>query len=240
MQSLKTTNTPVATDVFLKKKVENCISGIVLDKSNNNMPAEDATVILKDETGNKVFESITGKDGKYSKCDLPVGRQYSLTTSKKGGYFTKTESIKVPSVDVKTTEIEKIVVGKAIKIDNIYFDLGKSNIRPDAANELDKTVQVLNDNPDIIVELSSHTDCRGSAASNHTLSEARAKSSVAYIISKGIDKKRITGKGYGESQLTNNCKCEGAVKSTCTEEEHQQNRRTEFKVTGFAKGTEIK
>ena len=141
---------------------------------------------------------------------------------------------------MKTTEIEKIVVGKAIKIDNIYFDLGKSNIRPDAANELDKTVQVLTDNPDIIVELSSHTDCRGSAASNLALSEARAKSSVAYIISKSVDKKRIAGKGYGESQLTNNCKCEGAVKSTCTEEEHQQNRRTEFKVTGFAKGTEIK
>ncbi len=224
------------TEIFLKKELDkNCINGVVVDKSNNNSPAEDATVVIKDNTGAKVYETITGKDGKYSKCDLDKEKTYTLTTSKKGGYFTKTEGLKVPAVEVKTTELEKIVVGKAIKIDNIYFDLGKADIRADAANELDKTVLLLNDNPEIIVELSSHTDCRGSSASNLALSESRAKSSVAYIISKGIDKKRITGKGYGETKLTNSCACEGAVKSPCSEPEHQQNRRTEFKVTGFAK-----
>ncbi|MBL0048661.1 MAG: OmpA family protein [Bacteroidetes bacterium] len=225
-----------STDILLKKEIDkNCINGIVLDKSANSTPAQDATVVIKDNTGAKVFETVTGVDGKYSKCDLDKEKTYTVTTSKKGGYFTKTEGLKVPSTEVKTTELEKIVVGKAIKIDNIYFDLGKSAIRTDAANELDKTVQVLIDNPDIIVELSSHTDCRGSAASNLALSEARAKSSVAYIISKGIDKKRIAGKGYGETKLTNTCSCEGTVKSACSEAEHQQNRRTEFKVTGFAK-----
>ena len=223
------------TDLFLKKESDNCINGIVLDKSNNNSPAADATVVIKDNSGTKVYETVTGEDGKYSKCDLDKEKSYTVTTSKKGGYFTKTEGLKVPTTEVKTTELEKIVVGKAIKIDNIYFDLGKADIRSDAANELDKTVLLLKDNPEILVELSSHTDCRGSASSNLALSEARAKSSVAYIISKGIDKKRITGKGYGESKLTNSCACEGAVKSTCTETEHQQNRRTEFKVTGFAK-----
>ncbi len=224
------------TTIFLKKEQDkNCINGIVLDKSNNSVPAADATVVIKDNSGAKVFETVTGTDGKYSKCDLDKEKTYTVTTSKKGGYFTKTEGLKVPATGVKTTELEKIVVGKAIKIDNIYFDLGKATIRTDAANELDKTVLLLNDNPDIIVELSSHTDCRGSAASNLALSESRAKSSVAYIISKGIDKKRISGKGYGESKLTNNCPCEGAAKSTCSENEHQQNRRTEFKVTGFAK-----
>lgn len=224
-----------STDILLKALDKNCINGIVLDKSNNSLPAEEAKVIIKDNSGAKVFETTTGKDGKYSKCDLDKEKTYTVTTSKKGGYFTKTEGLKVPTTEVKTTELEKIVVGKAIKIDNIYFDLGKSTIRTDAANELDKTVQLLRDNPEIIVELSSHTDCRGSASSNLALSDARAKSSVAYIISKGIDKNRITGKGYGESKLANSCACEGAVKSSCSELEHQQNRRTEFKVTGFAK-----
>jgi outer membrane protein OmpA-like peptidoglycan-associated protein/tetratricopeptide (TPR) repeat protein len=241
-KSEKLTASSESTDILLKKDVnKNCITGIVLDKSNNNKPADDATVVIKDNSGAKVFETVTGLDGKYSKCDLDKEKTYTVTTSKKGGYFTKTEGLKVPATEVKTTELEKIVVGKAIKIDNIYFDLGKAAIRPDASNELNKTVLLLNDNPDIIVELSSHTDCRGSVASNLALSQARAKSSVEYIISKGIDKKRITGKGYGESQLTNNCPCEGAVKSTCSETEHQQNRRTEFKVTGFAKtGTGLK
>jgi outer membrane protein OmpA-like peptidoglycan-associated protein/tetratricopeptide (TPR) repeat protein len=236
VKSEKFTAASDRTTVFLKKEMDkNCINGIVLDKSKNNAPASDATVVIKDNVGAKVFEAVTGADGKYSKCDLDKEKSYTVTTSKPGGYFTKTEGIKVPTTEVKTTELEKIVVGKAIKIDNIYFDLGKANIRLDAANELDKTVLLLNDNPDIIVELSSHTDCRGSAASNLALSEARAKSSVAYIISKGINQKRISGKGYGESKLANTCACEGAQKSSCSENEHQQNRRTEFKVTGFAK-----
>lgn len=234
-KSLKTKLSTDSIELFLNAEDKNCINGIVLDKSNNGTPAQDATVIIKDNAGTKVFETITGSDGKYSKCDLDKDKSYTVTTSKKGGYFTKTEGIKIPATEVKTTELEKIVVGKAIKIDNIYFDLGKADIRNDAANELDKTVLLLNDNPDIIVELSSHTDCRGSAASNLALSESRAKSSVAYIIAKGINKKRISGRGYGESKLTNSCACEGAVKSTCSEQEHQQNRRTEFKVTGFAK-----
>jgi peptidoglycan-associated lipoprotein len=125
--------------------------------------------------------------------------------------------------------LEPIILGKAIKIDNIYFDLNKYNIRPDAAVELDKIVKLLTENPDIIIELSSHTDARGSDASNMTLSDNRAKSSASYIISKGIAANRITGKGYGESKLVNNC----GNNIKCSEKEHQQNRRTEFQVIGF-------
>jgi peptidoglycan-associated lipoprotein len=125
-------------------------------------------------------------------------------------------------------------LGKAIKIENIYFDLAKFNIRKDAAKELDKIVKLMIDNPDIIIELSSHTDCRASFKYNMTLSDNRAKSSATYIISKGIASNRITGKGYGETMLVNDCACEGKIVSkTCSEEEHQANRRTEFKVTGF-------
>ena len=112
----------------------------------------------------------------------------------------------------------------------IYFDVDKSNIRPDAAIELDKIVKIMNENPDIKIELGSHTDCRASKAYNKSLSNRRAVSSAKYIQSRIDDAKRIYGKGYGESQLVNDCNCEGNVVSDCSEEEHQANRRTEFKI----------
>jgi outer membrane protein OmpA-like peptidoglycan-associated protein len=129
----------------------------------------------------------------------------------------------------------KVAVGmdlaKMIDIKPIYFDYGKSLIRKDAAAELDKIVQVMNEYPNMVIELGSHTDCRSGAASNLKLSTARAKASVSYIVKKGINASRITGKGYGESKLLNNCACEGKTQSTCPEEEHAKNRRTEFIIT---------
>jgi outer membrane protein OmpA-like peptidoglycan-associated protein len=88
----------------------------------------------------------------------------------------------------------------------------------------------MNEHPKMVIELGSHTDCRGSAKSNETLSDKRAKESAAYVISKGISKDRIFGKGYGEFKLVNDCECEGPLKSECSELEHQQNRRTEFVI----------
>ncbi len=119
-------------------------------------------------------------------------------------------------------------IGKLIDLNPIYFDYNKWNIRPDAALELDRIVTVMKAYPDIEIELGSHADCRGSKKYNMNLSDKRAKSSAAYIVSKGISRDRIYGKGYGESRLVNNCECEGKVKSTCTEEQHSDNRRTEF------------
>ncbi len=115
-----------------------------------------------------------------------------------------------------------------IDIKPIYFDLGKYNIRKDAAIELDKIVKVMNEYPTMDVELGSHTDCRSSMASNMKLSDNRAKASAEYIKKKITNPERIHGKGYGETKLLNGCACEGAVKSKCTEAEHQANRRTEF------------
>jgi outer membrane protein OmpA-like peptidoglycan-associated protein len=103
-------------------------------------------------------------------------------------------------------------------------------IRPDAAIELDKIVKVMNENPTMVVELGSHTDCRSSASSNLALSAKRAKASADYIKKRITNPDRIYGKGYGETQLVNGCACEGAVKPACSEEEHQKNRRTEFKI----------
>ena len=122
-------------------------------------------------------------------------------------------------------------LAKMIDMKPIYFDLGKSSIRKDAATELDKVVQVMNEYPNMFIELGSHTDCRSAAASNLKLSDARAKASAAYIVKKGIKKERIVGKGYGEAKLLNDCACEGKVVSKCSEEEHAKNRRTEFIIT---------
>ena len=112
----------------------------------------------------------------------------------------------------------------------IYFDLDKSNIRPDAAIELDKIVVIMNENPGIKIELGSHTDCRASYSYNMKLSDRRAKSSAKYIRERITNPERIYGKGYGESKLVNDCGCEGDVVSDCSEEEHQLNRRTEFVI----------
>ena len=118
--------------------------------------------------------------------------------------------------------LNEIVKEKPIVLENIFYDFDKADIRPDAALELDKLVEILQDNPNISIELSSHTDVRGSDIYNLDLSQRRAESAVEYIISKGINRNRITAKGYGETRLV--------VKNAKTDAEHQRNRRTEFKV----------
>lgn len=133
-------------------------------------------------------------------------------------------------------ELEKAKLDKRIQIQNIYYDYDKWNIRPDAAEQLDNVVQLMKDNPGLSVELGSHTDSRGNDDYNTQLSQRRATSAVAYIISEGIDSLRITAKGYGERVLVNRC----ANNVECSDLEHQQNRRTELRITGIAKGKALK
>lgn len=128
-------------------------------------------------------------------------------------------------------ELEQIIIEKPIVLENIYYDLDKWFIRPDAAKELDRLVQVMADNPSLNIELSSHTDSRAGDQYNLVLSDKRAKAAVEYVVSKGIDAKRMKWKGYGESRLVNHCK----NNVDCSEELHQQNRRTEFKAIKSAK-----
>lgn len=128
-------------------------------------------------------------------------------------------------------ELDQIIIEKPIVLENIYYDLDKWFIRADAAKELDRLVQVMQDNPKLHIELSSHTDSRAGDQYNLVLSDKRAKAAVEYIVSKGIDAKRMKWKGYGESRLVNQCK----NKVECSEELHQQNRRTEFKATKIEK-----
>jgi outer membrane protein OmpA-like peptidoglycan-associated protein len=126
--------------------------------------------------------------------------------------------------------MKKIKLNDSFKIENIRYDLNKWAIRADGAKELDNLVQILRDNPGIVVELGSHTDSRASDDYNLNLSQKRADSAVEYIIKKGkIPSNRISAKGYGESKLLN--KCDDGV--ACSEIEHAMNRRTEIRITGY-------
>lgn len=126
----------------------------------------------------------------------------------------------------KPVEPVKYEVGKSYVLRNVYYNFDKANIRPDAAVELDKLVKILNEYPEMHIELGSHTDSRGNDDYNMKLSLERANSAVAYLVSKGIDESRLSAKGYGETMLLN--RCGNGLK--CSEEEHQANRRTEFKI----------
>ncbi|MCK0132445.1 OmpA family protein [Flavobacteriaceae bacterium F08102] len=129
--------------------------------------------------------------------------------------------------DVLPDDIVKLGPGKyAINIDPIYFDLNSSYLTKQAKTELQKVVDLMNKYPKMIIESASHTDSRAPEGYNLWLSNKRAKSTVEYIVGRGIDPARITGKGYGESQLINGCD----DNADCTEAQHQQNRRTEFVI----------
>jgi len=154
--------------------------------------------------------------------------------AKKEGYFPSNATLTTLCKTYNDTMIvelilDKYFVGKTFTIKNIFYDFDKWHIRNDAKPDLDHIVQILIENPQINIELGSHTDSRGTNRYNERLSQRRAESAVNYIISRGIEKSRITAKGYGESQLINHC-IDGV---SCSEEEHQMNRRTEFKIISF-------
>jgi outer membrane protein OmpA-like peptidoglycan-associated protein len=187
---------------------------------------------------NKTLETIvsykTDKTG-HLYVDLDCPSSYELK-GVKDGYFSQSKSIETKCKtrhDTIFVEMlfEKIVINKPIVLNNIYYDFDKWYIRPDAATELDKLVTILKLNPEIDIELGSHCDSRGTYEYNDALSQKRAESAVNYIISKGIDASRIAAKGYGKRVLLNKC----SENVSCTEAEHQLNRRTEFKVTSIKK-----
>jgi len=134
-------------------------------------------------------------------------------------------------------ELDRMFEGKSIEIPNIYYDLNSAEIRPDAASELDKAATFLRDNPEITVELGSHTDARGKSEPNMKLSLERARSAVEYLANEGkVEPYRMSARGYGESKIIN--KCKNGVK--CSESDHARNRRTEIKILGIVQNFEYK
>ena len=204
---------------------------------------EGSIVEFIDPKTDKVLETVKGDVKGFFTSNILADHVYGDTVIlqvkvAKEGYLTQTFEMKEilgSKTDIHLSYLlEKPEIGidlaKTLNLNPIYFDLDKSNIRPDAKIELDKIVQIMNDNPSIVIELGSHTDCRATKAYNMSLSDRRAKSSAEYIQKRIKDPKRIYGKGYGESKLVNECECEGKQVTPCTEEQHQANRRTEFRI----------
>ena len=180
----------------------------------------------------KLSETYTDVNG-FFYIEVPLNKDITFTGAKLN-YLNSSKTISTSNIDFgesdsKTLnlelELEKIYIDREINLDNIYYDYDKWDIKAEAKPTLDKLVQLLNDNPQINIQLSSHTDCRGEDLYNETLSQKRAQSAVEYLISKGIQPERLVAKGYGESLLTITCICE-----QCSEEQHQANRRTTFKI----------
>ncbi len=202
-------------------------------------PLQAALIKLYDNTNKSkpyLNETISSTDDGSFESHLDENVDYLLEYDKEG-YFTNKNQISTKNYNAE--DGDTIVITTKITLDkiftqresvlNIYYDLDKDNIRPDAAIVLDSLVVLLAENPTLRVELGSHTDSRGEDPYNLDLSQRRANSAVNYLISKGISSGRLTPRGYGETKLVN--QCEDGV--SCTEDEHQQNRRTTFKVVGF-------
>lgn len=216
------------------------LSGVVRHKGK--MQGVDSAVIeFNNITSGKKELFYSDSRGLY-KGKLKPGSEYVISAGR-AMYFPITSPIKISTLGKKTSEnfianfeLDQIIIQKPIVLQNIYYDLDKWNIRPDAATELNKLVQVLKDNPRIQIELSSHTDSRAGDQYNLVLSDKRAKAAVDYLIANGIDSKRLKWKGYGETKILNKC----ANKVECSEEEHQMNRRTEFKVIKIMDAVSVK
>ncbi|GAB2766027.1 OmpA family protein [Rhabdobacter roseus] len=222
------------------KVVRYFLAGDVLTNATPSTPIDSATVrILADSADVEVGRLVTSEQGKFGDHRLEEGKDYILLVERPG-YISRRTTFSmtgrsIPPIFLNkvitdttyrvTVRLDKLELNKTFVLENIYYDLNKYNIRPDAAVELDKLVEILKDNPTVNIELSSHTDARATDAYNMTLSQQRAESAVNYIVSRGIDASRLTAKGYGERQLI--------VQNARTEEEHQRNRRTEFTILSY-------
>lgn len=222
---------------FIIPDCEQIVEGIVKDQETET-PIVGAKVTLLDAEGTLLNSQIVGADGAYKFEELECEKEYLIRIEAED-YETVEERFttpKKPQELVINPTLEKDVKGIAegtdlaetLGIPIIYFDFDKYDIRYDAEVELQKVLAVMNQYPDMVVDIRSHTDCRARAAYNERLSENRAQSTRDYLISKGIAAERLTAKGYGESQLVNDCGCEPTNDSDCTEEQHQLNRRSEF------------
>ena len=217
---------------------EQLLHGVVTDAQTKAI-LPGAKVILFDEKFKQLQETIADAEGKYEFKEVECNTKYYVRTSLET-YTTKESPVIIGKTDGKTElniELEKSEkqvkpgddIADVFGINLIYFDLDKCNIRPDAAVDLAKVLDVLEQYPTMTIDIRSHTDSRASNAYNEKLSDRRAKSTREWLIKNGIAAKRLTAKGYGENQLVNKC----ADDVQCTEEEHQLNRRSQFIITSL-------
>jgi len=220
------TDNSIEESVTVKKKSFTVFKGITIDAISRK-PVE-AEIEITDNTSGKVIETFTTNSatGKFI-ITLASGKNYGIAV-KAEGYLFHSENFDIPkgssdNLVNKVIELKNIKIGSKIALRNIFFDTGKSVLRSESNAELDRLVKLMNDVPGLEVEISGHTDNTGSAKSNQTLSQARAQAVVTYLTQKGIAASRMTAKGYGQ---------DAPIASNDTADGRQQNRRTEFEITG--------
>ncbi|MTH16153.1 OmpA family protein [Flavobacterium sp. LC2016-01] len=237
---------------------EQDLMGTVSDAESNEV-LSNVSLTLFDENLNPLSTITTDEKGNYIFPKIKCGKKYSIRASKSdygikdistavkkaNGKttmdFTMQKIFKplaAKTIEIKKTAVKPVKLGpikigtdlaKLLHIPMNFFDLGKATIKKTSEPDLQKVVDILNQYPNIKLDIRSHTDSRSSAESNQILSDKRAQSTKDWLISKGIDAGRLTAKGYGETKLIN--RCADGVK--CTEKEHQQNRRSEFIIVGL-------
>ena len=211
-------------DVYLKQAYPYLTIEVIDKESGLIIPNA-----LVDISEGKYEESELEDNNGIIKMKMNASTDYTFYVSAEE-FFDRTVKFssvdKIPGEYSLTVEMEKLSAGKQFVLDDLYYDLAKYNIRPDAAIVLDKLAKILVDNPEVRIEIGSHTDSRGSAESNMLLSQNRSESVMAYLIGKGIAKSRLVAKGYGETQLINKC----ADGVDCPEVDHQANRRTVIEI----------
>jgi outer membrane protein OmpA-like peptidoglycan-associated protein len=198
----------------------------VVTNKQTNAVLSNASVAILDAKGNIIETKRTDSEGKVS-YDIECQTGYIFNV--KAENF-ETESFPIQKtksgqviVQAQLVPSEVIITDTEVILKNVYFDFDKSNITAQGASELDKLVKVMKENPTMVIFVKSHTDSKGKSAYNLKLSEQRAQSTVQYLLSKGITKDRISGKGFGNTEPKVKC-------TSCTEEEHAQNRRSEFVI----------
>jgi outer membrane protein OmpA-like peptidoglycan-associated protein/5-hydroxyisourate hydrolase-like protein (transthyretin family) len=227
--TLTQSNRPqVNVSIYLEKSENTIVRGMVKTEVNQK-PAEGVKVTLRNDKDKSEKTVVTGPDGGYEFAVKP-NAPYTITAQKDRYATKKAQYGKAKGAKkIQRTAPDSLSLygeGDVFQLKNIYYDLNKFFIRPDAARELDRVVTLLKEYPEMKIELRSHTDARSGDIYNMKLSENRARAALDYIASRGIPANRLTAQGYGETEVVNGC-TDGV---NCSESEHQQNRRTEFKI----------
>ncbi|MFH0893615.1 MAG: OmpA family protein [Bacteroidota bacterium] len=204
------------------------LKGTITDEISGK-PLE-SSIEIKDLETNKVVTKIKSNSatGKYL-VSLPSNKNYGITVNA-DKYLFHSVNVDIPPATtsyqeiIKDIQLKKYEIGKRIVLNNIFYDFDKATLRTESLSELERMVKLMNENPSMKVEISSHTDNIGSEEYNISLSQARAQSVVDYLISKGVTKERLIAKGYGKSM---------PIATNETEEGRQLNRRTEFKIVSI-------
>ena len=215
-------------DVYIVKVLQpicDVLVTVLIKDSKTGLALSNTSVNITDTEGNIIGTKMSSETGEVNyiiECNTNLYLTASKEAYESGSANVEGTSDEEVSLEILLDPIDEIILADKVLLNPIYFDFDKSNITAQGAFELDKLVQLMTKYESIVIRAESHTDARGSAKYNQSLSERRALTTAQYVIAQGVDANRISGVGMGEAMPVNDCG------SGCSEEEHQMNRRSEF------------